>query len=647
MHSRTVAAGTLVALTLVMSASSHHVFAQQAHQAIPMTVHAGEALELGSDTDVSQPELSWYMTQNQQFIEAQRGKIFQKRLATPGTYNLDLSVKNEAGTQSAFQSFTVIVLDQPQALPPLQTGSATTITPRIVTTPPMNSDGSVSLPPEGGVLAIDASQSTGPISQFAIDIDTSKDSDSNGNAADDIDNANTFGIQDGTPLRYYIKPSATQRVIAVKLSGSGVPDAVAQFAIRFDGSAMQLPQGSGAPVDILAQGQGLSINVSANVSQDQISKPLLYEWEFGDGAKSLLTHPEHTYIQPGTYTVSVHVIDITTGQEIFSGQRALTVDQNSEASVSSNSSSVSSSGTTTGGSSLPWKALLILFGLIVVAIIAFVLLMWFKNTMTGTIQKKLETAEKKLFDDKSATSEAPPLQLKKAAVITQDPKPAPKKEQTIVDREEGKTEFKKGEPQSVATSNGPVPSWLKNAPAEQKTEKAIPAPTPAPQKSPAPTAAAPAPKPTPAPSPRPAPVTPSPLAVNPPKQNSVTPPPPSALPPKALPTNPSLPPKTSMQKPASPSGSQNGTPGTPASPAPRPAPGPIAPAPVGASSSPKPSSAQAPTTAKMPDAPSPPPAKTGTSEPALPELPEVEQPIAFIRAESLEKKDEPPVQPYI
>ena len=37
--------------------------------------------------------------------------------------------------------------------------------------------------------------------------------------------------------------------------------------------------------------------------------PLIYEWDFGDGGGSFSQSPEHTYVEPGTYTATVTVTD--------------------------------------------------------------------------------------------------------------------------------------------------------------------------------------------------------------------------------------------------------------------------------------------------------------------------------------------------
>jgi PKD repeat protein len=598
------AIGCLCILTsLLVSSTVTHA---QQRQPVSLRINLGDVLEFGSDTSVEHPEFSWYMTQNQQFVEAQRGRAFQKRLAAAGTYNLDVSIKNEEATQSDFQSFAVTVLEQARTLPPIAPASSGTIVPRLITEPAMNSDGSISLPPQGGVLMIDASQSTGQITQFAMDMDTSKDSDNNGNASDDTDNADTFGLQDGTPFRYFIKPGNTQRNVIVRLSGNGTVPVTAQFSLRFDGQEVLPLPGSGAPIDITARQNGLVTDLTAALPAETAMRPVLFTWDFGDGARSLLTRPVHTYTRAGTYTVMLTVTDITNGQVLYSSQRALTVEENSGSVQSSSSSSVSS---TDGKSSIPWKAILILLMLIVLAIVAFIALLWFKNRMTGTIQKKLETAEKKLFEEKKAATNGtpPPMQLKKPVTITQDQKPqmVKKEEQIIADREQSKTEFKKTEPPVAAASNGPVPSWLKNAPAETQR-----APTEALKPAPAPSQ-----KPVPPPAPRAAPVTPSPLAVNPPKQAPVTPPPPSAMPP---------------QKSA------------PPAPAPKPQPTPAAPKPAPL---PKPEQPAVQKIATPTPAPIPESQKAPVTEQPKPALEEPEKPIAFIRAESLEKKEEPPVQP--
>ena len=38
--------------------------------------------------------------------------------------------------------------------------------------------------------------------------------------------------------------------------------------------------------------------------------PTSWAWDFGDGATSSLANPTHTYAAPGTYTVSLHAVEL-------------------------------------------------------------------------------------------------------------------------------------------------------------------------------------------------------------------------------------------------------------------------------------------------------------------------------------------------
>ncbi len=45
-----------------------------------------------------------------------------------------------------------------------------------------------------------------------------------------------------------------------------------------------------------------------------ISEPVTYRWNFGDGTESTLPQPKHAYAKPGTYTVSLEVTSILSGK---------------------------------------------------------------------------------------------------------------------------------------------------------------------------------------------------------------------------------------------------------------------------------------------------------------------------------------------
>ncbi|MDD5055014.1 MAG: PKD domain-containing protein [Candidatus Peribacteraceae bacterium] len=633
----------------------------RASDAIVIRLEAGQTVEIGTDTNSLSPQFSWILTKDRQFIGAQRTRFFQTRLADPGTYTLDVSIQDPALTESGYRAFTLLVSAPTNAgipSPLLAAGSGAF--EAILRTDPPTMNGTVSLPPDGGVLMLDPSQSKGTIASYSIDLDSSLDSDGNGDPLSDRDNQGTISERQGTSLFLFMLPKAEPRSVTLTTTdlASGLTTTTSVLVAfsappATEQSASGIPSSSG-PISVQADGLTVSFNAQLDAATTQ-GKSLLMEWDFGDRLKSLLESPLHTYGAPGVYTVALTVRDIATGTVLYTGTTSVNVTANLQTEASSSatsqiapSSSAASNPDTAGSKQtedggLPIGAIVtvgfILLLLLGGAVALFFILQWLKGKTTSSLQKTLEKMENTIVKKETpgaspATPE--PMKLKKELPRTMAP-------QEISDKEKAKTEFvsRTRTNETPVTSAGPVPSWLASSGAKNVQPPSPPPATPLPKQAPSP-----APSSTAAPgwltqaTPTPAPSAPKPIAaptpanggtaVTPPwlaKAQASTMPPavPAPAPHDAKPAVPAVapvPPAPAAAAAPPPPVTPPAPTTTPSAPAPiiPPAPQPPAPAPISAPApapTPVPIPAPAPTpVSKMPIPATPtPPMKTPTPPP--------------------------------
>ncbi len=484
-----------------------------------LRIQSGDMMEITTDTVALHPDFSWILTKDRVFQNAQRNRFFQARPAQTGTYNLDASIQDHASNANEYQAFTILVTDPvpasvPATLPPPPT-DATPLQAMIQTDPPLVG-GALYVPSQGGIVKIDPSISQGKINAYDIDLDSSVDSDGDGNPLNDKDTAGTQSEHSGTPFYVYFKPKVSPRSMTLAVTNLVSPTpSILSINIVFGTAPEQVSSASSVGVTPTQNGpiqiemNELSVHFSAHPDDALVTgKQLLYEWDFGDHTRSLLTRATHTYDQPGNYTVTLSVLDLQTGQVLLNTATIAAVTSsatnpsNSSSSTPTtvtSSSSSSQTSSTTGSSSFPLKSILyvgfIIFMLLAFAIALYVVFVFIKRKAAGRIQETLEKMEKTIVksDTKDAIVEGTvePMKLKKEEKKTA---PAP---ESVREKELEKTDFKSQTRtnETPASSAGPVPSWL--AKAQTTTPAATPAPKPpAPPVAPA---ATPAPKPQPRP----------------------------------------------------------------------------------------------------------------------------------------------------
>lgn len=527
---------TLVVIT-AMSATIG-LLGSSAAETNTLRVQAGETLEIGTDTASPSSDFSWILTKDRKFQSAQRSRFFQTRLAEPGTYVLDVSVQDAVTSESGYRAFTIIVTEPGGSfVPPI--GNRSKPLAAVLQTDPPIVNGSAYVPPEGGMLKIDPSASDGNIASYHIDLNVSLDSDGDGDPTNDIDNLGTLSEKSGTPLYVFMLPGNSERRIRLSVADlNTVEPKTAELPVQFAQAPIVSSQSIASPnpnSPVILRYDGPTVHFSAQLPEALIAgREVVYEWDFGDQAKSLLYSPAHTYSAAGTYSFSLRIKDISNAEVLYEGTDSLTIDTIPDSGLSSSSdsamsSSAASSSVSSNGESKSSMKGVLTVSLIILLLLAFAvglyaLFTWIKRKTTTGLQKTLEKMEGSLVNKSASEEQKPaPMKLKKEVPKTEETKTEPN---VIVEREKSKKEFKpQGSANETAPSGaGPVPSWLAKA-----------ATTPAPVTQPKPT-------PTPAPAPTPKPAVPSaPVQAGPtpawlkPAAQPVTPAPAAAVPPKPAP----------------------------------------------------------------------------------------------------------------
>ncbi len=668
-------AATLVLLAVIVAAAGSSLTWAES-ESTTIRIHAGQMLEIGTDTASPKSQFSWILTRDRKFESAQRTRFFQTRPAQPGSYVLDVSVQDPLASQNDYRAFSIIVTepDGTAGAVPEMNGPPKAI---LVTDPP-TMDGTAYLSPDGGIITLDGSLSSGRITSHTLDLDSTVDSDGNGNPIDDRDNQDTFSEKSGSPLRVFMTAKAQPRVVTFTVTdaATGLSDRVSLNVVfaappAASSSGVQPPDPNSL---IVIEGNDMTARFTAKVPEDQAAgKHLLYEWDFGDHSRSLLTSPQHTYGLAGTYPVTLTVRDITSGTVILSAVNSVEIQNNAQnlsSSASSESSTASSASSKSSSASSGSKTVgtigsLVMVGMIIVLLLAvaiglYLLLTWIKRKTQGSLEKTIESMEKNIVkpDPKAVIDvKVEPLKLKKE---TPPDSSASTKgtEEAIIDREKSKTEFSTRTRDNAvpAATTGPVPSWL--AKASTVTPSApTPPPPPKPASAPTPVTAPSVPVvATPVAAPTPPTTPPSPPAAPKPIAEPITPPPDWLKPPVPKPETKPEP------KPAPvPVIAPVATPPVPPTLKPTAAPTPVTPVqtpkpttpsvPVAATPTPVAKVESAPPTpiAKAPEAPKPTPPPAPKPIPETPKLvaaekkpsetpkDDIDPPIAIIQADSLTK----------
>lgn len=664
---------SILCVTLPVGAQQDAMTMQQAQpvqtgNVESIEVSVGDILEILPTSDIAQPTYSWILTQDRTFMQAARSETFRYRFIQPGNYSLIAEI--QAGDQSTKinRIFSITAKAREPGMVPgtivqdPSIGSGTSLQGIVKVDPPMDSNQHVIL--RNGTQLVKLSPLNQDLKPLALDIDTSKDSDNDGNPSNDVNNQATFFQLYAEPLYVWFATPLSSRQMSVTTLG---PDGAARIQ-TIDIQSLEFAQQQGnivSPIHIKSDKVGDSTIQFTAVSDTPISAttPLLYHWTFGDGQESLLINPLHTYGSGGLYLVTLQVRNLIDGQTIASEQQQIAVELPTIGGTSSSDGSQASTPDTnsSGGflSGLPIMTILLAVGVFVLFVIlglGFTFILG-KLRRGKSLDQTFAEMEKNIISKDEASKTPPPLSFPAAPVASAVKTPS---KEDVVKREEN------------AGSSAPVadtpridtkaaPDWLKKG--LDNSAKATPAPVPA---TPTPAASTPAPAASPSAAPKPAPAaTPAPA-----KPATTTPPwlqttstpatPTPAVPKPAVPTptatvpTPAAPkPQPAASTPASapvPSWLQKAATPAPvtqpvATPAPVPPKPPVAPAPVVAPAAPKPVTPPAPVVPAAPKPPVQPVAPAPVQAPKPPVAPVPPAPVQQVAAPATPKPA--PVMPPV
>lgn len=491
---------------LILSQTSVPVHAQEEMHAAAATekvsLQVGDIFEILPIHNIDNATYTWILTQDRTFLEASRAPSFRKRFIQPGQYTLYAEIASQDGSTRYTRSIT---LDYSAR----QTGKSDTekVTTSgsllVSTTPPANADGKIAMNADTQILLL--TPVNPDVKPLALDLDLSRDGDGDGKNDNDIQSGETFFHTDATPIYLWItdEPLTTHSLSIT----AAMPDGARTQKLEVLSEEIARAQGAiTSPVQIESSQNGERTylfspkfeNPDAGLGQ------LLYQWQFGDGQQSLLTKPEHTYAEDGSYSVQLLVRNLRDGSEVASTTTTINVAPKTiDSSSSQTSSDVSVNPTpSTGNARYNISTILMMVGLF----LGSILLGIFAIVVLGKIRKgkpsfaeTLETIEQTVV--KTPADMTAPLTIA-PLVTSQAKRTEPPAE--IAEREK-EQEAERPAPTPVVQREN-TPAWLtpttpKPTPTPAPVAPSVPKPTPVPAPALAATVVTPTPKTTVTPAP--------------------------------------------------------------------------------------------------------------------------------------------------
>jgi len=502
-----------------------------------VVLRAGDVFDMIADPGVNDATYSWILTQERTFIEAGRERMFRYRFVQEQTYTLRAEVVLATGERRQ-RTFVIEILAQGDASisPVYPAGTGASLAGTI---PAPDTNGRVVLTPAQHLIQL--SPVRADLSPLALDIDAARDTDGDGNTENDVDNTDTYFHSFGRSLWiWFARPiSRTDLII------TAVPPGESPLVQRISVFSEEAARGQGvltSAVEIrIEQIDDASFGFSPEFPRPiPGDSPLLYEWEFGDGSRSLETNPVHTYTANGEHVVKLHVRDLSTGETVGRAEESVSpivvadepVDEPDPTPVDEPDPTPVDEPANSDG--LPWGRIILIVGIFIGSLAVGIAIVWLLSFLrkSRSLEQTLESMEKVVAPSKD---QAPP-----SLAIKSKPHVAPAQaEQKIID-----AEINAASPTPVSTpvSEAAAPSWLKKGLAADQS--APPPSTPAAPSSPKPVppAAMPAPKPQAPATPAAAPVAKSPVVV--------VPAPTAPVVPKPTPVPASVPTPTPKPQPA-------------------------------------------------------------------------------------------------
>ena len=273
------------------------------------------------------------------------------------------------------------------------------------------------------------------VTVLAIDLHTLLDSSGDGDPKNDDDTRNTLLREDRNPLHVWFTgaPKRDIRIGALFENGSTyfqsidiyrdptprdtLPEAPEEEENEEE-TETQEPFSLGNDQIVVLRSDNGTLQFELQMEEDVPEKPILLQWDFGDGTQSLLDQPIHTFHEGGTYTVSVQMRDLHTGRVIREARDDIVVnrlredpaEREEEPPLEKDEPRETKKETSSGGNIL-WTIIKVLLIFIITAgvggLIAFIV---FKMKSSDfSMEKTLEDAEKSIVGEPG--TEAPPMEV--------------------------------------------------------------------------------------------------------------------------------------------------------------------------------------------------------------------------------------------
>jgi PKD repeat protein len=302
---------SIASLLAVVTIAGSGVLAQLGTGTEVLTVPVGGIFEMQSVG--GQGKTSWVLTQNGEFIEANRDAVFRTRISQPGSFKL--SAETSVNGETTKKTFTLSVLDRKPGYEEVTTNSNA-----IATYAPAMQNGAIALGRSTDVIKITPERKD--IKVIAIDTDTSTDSNNDGNPENDDDTKNTLFRSEGNSLYLWI---ANSTIPGMRL-GVLFTNNETQFeniSFRRGGNPTPSNNEYGEDVELEEAPDGMRIQVLKSDNGEvqfglqmdsEVKSNVLLLWNFGDGQQSMLDKPIHVFADSGNYDISVEVRNLKTGQ---------------------------------------------------------------------------------------------------------------------------------------------------------------------------------------------------------------------------------------------------------------------------------------------------------------------------------------------
>lgn len=454
-----------------------------------VSLRPGTIFEIYADTKSASPQISWVLTKDGTFAQADRGAIFSVRPSEAGMYLLSGEVLDQKNVPVR-KMFRIGVR---QDVPLIEHASKTEKDLLVRVFPAQDEEGIVSLGSTKRVIRLDAIHND--IELLALDINAEMDSNGDGDPQNDNILLKSIFAEGKGSLHIWLPENLTSQKMLLAgrlLNGSFITQPLHIVSdtyfelLRQQEEAEAIARKERTRIEAIPLANNaykLTVATEDNVLP---TDPLLYFWDFGDGTQSLLTSPEHTYAEiDREYRVSLRIQSLVSGEEVLSSTQMVFIGPQPttpEVPTSPTEPDVTEPKPDTGNKSKGSgslvstiiKAVLALAASVGIGMLGVFL---FSKLKGKSLRDSLDMAEKKLVGDGAGTqAEAPPMEIMteddSAEEETEEEPPAEKVVLAEV------VPLKPEVPEETTPEvHRQVPSWLAPAP-EEGIE--VPATPPAP-----------------------------------------------------------------------------------------------------------------------------------------------------------------------